>query len=31
MGMAAAIAFLLFVIMLTGTLIQLRLSRERAR
>ena len=31
MGMAAAIAFLLFVIMLTGTLIQLRLSRERTR
>jgi len=31
MGMAAAIAFLLFLIMLTGTLIQLRLSRERTR
>jgi multiple sugar transport system permease protein len=31
MGMAAAIAFLLFIIMLTGTLIQLRLSRERTR
>jgi len=29
MGLAAAIAFVLFVIMLAGTLIQLRLTRER--
>ena len=29
MGMAAAIAFILFVIMLLGTAIQLRLQRER--
>jgi multiple sugar transport system permease protein len=28
MGMAAAIAFLLFVIMLVGTLVQMRLQRE---
>jgi multiple sugar transport system permease protein len=29
MGMAAAIAFVLFVIMLSGTLLQMRLARER--
>jgi multiple sugar transport system permease protein len=29
MGMAAAIAFVLFVIMLVGTLLQMRLTRER--
>jgi ABC-type sugar transport system permease subunit len=29
MGMAAAIAFVLFVIMLVGTLGQMRLARER--
>ena len=29
MGLAAAIAFLLFVLMLAGTLVQMRLQRER--
>ena len=30
MGLSAAIAFLLFVVMLAGTWLQLRLTRERA-
>jgi multiple sugar transport system permease protein len=29
MGMAAAIAFLLFVVMLAGTLLQMRMQQER--